>query len=219
MVKLLARCYLKVGDWQLALQDDWNEQMIPQILKSYLAATQCDKEWYKAWHAWAFANFEVLNFYEKQSAEPLNNQILVSHVISSLQGMNEICLTPTSYSNLARKNLLLGFFRSISLSKGNSLQDTLRLLTLWFKYGHHSDVNSAISESFGSVLIDTWLQVIPQVSLIYIIRCKSSTCTFPPLSSLLLVFIPKLQMSEDLSCSCSLMSARSTHRPWFIPSL
>lgn len=24
LVKLLARCYLKVGDWQVALQDDWN---------------------------------------------------------------------------------------------------------------------------------------------------------------------------------------------------
>jgi hypothetical protein len=56
-----------------------------------------------------------------------------------------------------------GFFRSISLSLGNSLQDTLRLLTLWFKYGHDTAVDRAMTEGFGDVSIDTWLQVIPQV--------------------------------------------------------
>lgn len=56
-----------------------------------------------------------------------------------------------------------GFFRSIALSSGNSLQDTLRLLTLWFKYGYDSNVDHAMTEGFGDVSIDTWLQVIPQV--------------------------------------------------------
>lgn len=56
-----------------------------------------------------------------------------------------------------------GFFRSISLAVGNSLQDTLRLLTLWFKYGAQQSVHSSITEGFGSISIDTWLQVIPQV--------------------------------------------------------
>lgn len=56
-----------------------------------------------------------------------------------------------------------GFFRSIALSRGNCLQDTLRLLTLWFKYGNHEEVCKAIKQGFGSVNIDTWLEVIPQV--------------------------------------------------------
>jgi hypothetical protein len=59
--------------------------MIPHILKSYLAATQCDKDWYKAWHAWAFANFQVLNYYESLP-DPANNQVVLSHVVSSIQG-------------------------------------------------------------------------------------------------------------------------------------
>ncbi|KAJ3227345.1 phosphatidylinositol kinase- protein kinase tor1 [Clydaea vesicula] len=139
-VKLLARCYLKVGTWQSEIQDDWNETSIPQVLRSYLAATQCDGEWYKAWHAWAFANFEVLNYYERKYQNTSPN-ILVSHLVSSVTG----------------------FFRSIALSKGNSLQDALRLLTLWFKYGYYEDVNIAIGEGFKSVSIDTWLQVIPQL--------------------------------------------------------
>lgn len=61
--------------------------------------------------------------------------------------------------------LLTAFFRSIALSPGNSLQDTLRLLTLWFKYGERHVVSSAIMEGFRTVSVDTWLEVIPQVSL------------------------------------------------------
>ena len=56
-----------------------------------------------------------------------------------------------------------GFFHSIALSPGKSLQDTLRLLTLWFNYGHQGDVSAAMQEGLGSVSIDTWLEVIPQV--------------------------------------------------------
>lgn len=53
-----------------------------------------------------------------------------------------------------------GFFRSISLSHGSSLQDTLRLLTLWFEYGQNNDVYEAIIDGLRSSQINTWLQVI-----------------------------------------------------------
>ncbi|KAI8836345.1 armadillo-type protein [Chytridium lagenaria] len=122
LIKLLARCYLKLGEWQIALQEELND------------------EWYKAWHAWALANFEVLSYFEKEH-ETIPSQVLVSHVVPSIQG----------------------FFQSIALSKENSLQDTLRLLTLWFKYGYQQEVNTAIGDGFNSVTIDTWLQVIPQL--------------------------------------------------------
>ena len=59
-----------------------------------------------------------------------------------------------------------GFFRSIGLRNENALQDTLRLLTLWFKFGHHDDVSMAIGNGFTSVEVDTWLEVIPQVLLV-----------------------------------------------------
>jgi FKBP12-rapamycin complex-associated protein len=59
--------------------------------------------------------------------------------------------------------LLSGFFRSIALSRGNSLQDTLRLMTLWFKYGYHEAVNLAVTNGATTVSIDVWLEVIPQI--------------------------------------------------------
>ncbi len=58
---------------------------------------------------------------------------------------------------------LIGFFRSISLRNENALQDTLRLLTLWFKYGDHDDVSHTMASGFSSVDVDVWLEVIPQV--------------------------------------------------------
>lgn len=55
------------------------------------------------------------------------------------------------------------FFRSIALSDGNSLQDTLRLLTLWFDDASVSDVSEAFAAGVKTVPIETWLQVIPQL--------------------------------------------------------
>ncbi|KAI9143717.1 armadillo-type protein [Paraphysoderma sedebokerense] len=138
--RLLARCYFKLGEWQMAIQDEWSEESISEIIRAYLLATHFDRNWYKAWHSWALANFEVISFYERHN-EHVPNQILSNHIVPSVQG----------------------FFRSIALSSGDSLQDTLRLLTLWFKYGHQQDVNMAISEGFNNVPIDTWLHVIPQL--------------------------------------------------------
>lgn len=61
---------------------------------------------------------------------------------------------------------LTGFFHSIALRNENALQDTLRLLTLWFKFGAHDDVSQAMASGFSVVEVDTWLEVIPQVSVI-----------------------------------------------------
>ena len=57
----------------------------------------------------------------------------------------------------------LGFFRSIALRNEEALQDTLRLLTLWFKFGAHEEVSHAMGSGFSTVEVDTWLDVIPQV--------------------------------------------------------
>ena len=55
------------------------------------------------------------------------------------------------------------FFRSISLAGDQALQDVLRLLTLWFTYGHLTEVEAALAEGFNAITIDTWLPVIPQI--------------------------------------------------------
>ncbi|POY71739.1 putative Non-specific serine/threonine protein kinase [Rhodotorula taiwanensis] len=141
--RLLARCHYKLGEWQGAMQEDWGSDIIPDILRSYLLATSLDPTWYKAWHAWALANSEVVSHFAKSQGEqdPTKPQAYSVHLVPAVQA----------------------FFRSIALSPDSALQDTLRLLTLWFKYGHVAEVSTAIMDGFRSVSIDTWLDVIPQL--------------------------------------------------------
>ncbi|KAG9238765.1 armadillo-type protein [Amylocarpus encephaloides] len=141
---LLARCCLKQGEWQVTQkQGDWRHDNVDEILASYRAATHYNPNWYKAWHAWALANFEIVQALgpraDREVSVPPN--ILIDHVVPAVRG----------------------FFKSISLSKGSSLQDTLRLLTLWFAHGGSPEVNTAVTEGFASVSVDTWLEVIPQL--------------------------------------------------------
>ncbi|KAK9241824.1 armadillo-type protein [Lipomyces tetrasporus] len=143
--KLLARCFLKQGEWQIALHDSWRSEDSNSILRSYLLATYFDKGWYKAWHNWAIANFEVVTSTDKADSkdrsDAISNELVDKYVLPAIQG----------------------FFKSIYLSSGNSLQDTLRLLTLWFRYGGLPEPATAMNEGFTTVSIDTWLEVIPQL--------------------------------------------------------
>jgi FKBP12-rapamycin complex-associated protein len=149
---LTARCYLTLGQWQKSLaqlksNSRINKDEVQQILSNLKAATEYDKDWYKAWHAWAMMNSEVVAYYEQlqheQKMGPNDSTALTEYLVHAIQG----------------------FFRSISLSLGtnSSLQDILRLLTLWFKHGSIKSAADALNEGFNSVSIDTWLEVIPQI--------------------------------------------------------
>lgn len=61
---------------------------IRSILKSYHLATQHDKAWYKAWHTWALANYEVIDFLETNtSAEEVSASSLVGYIVNAIQGL------------------------------------------------------------------------------------------------------------------------------------
>ncbi|KAI0395542.1 TOR kinase [Xylariaceae sp. FL0594] len=142
---LLAKCFLRQGEWQVSLnKSDWHHPTVQDILASYSKATQYNPKWYKAWHAWALANFEIVQALtspaDRKAPRP-DPSLVASHVVPAVTG----------------------FFRSIALSSGSSLQDTLRLLTLWFAHGGSSEVNAAVTQGFGTVSVDTWLEVIPQL--------------------------------------------------------
>ncbi|KAF2644919.1 ARM repeat-containing protein [Massarina eburnea CBS 473.64] len=143
--RLLAKCYHKVGEWQSRLHHgEWEHEDVHEILSAYSAATRYNKDWYKAWHSWALANFEVVNAITSQAdreSTELPPSVVHEHIIPAITG----------------------FFKSIALSSTSSLQDTLRLLTLWFSHGGIPDVNRTVSDGIKQVPIDTWLEVIPQL--------------------------------------------------------
>ncbi|KAL3475819.1 armadillo-type protein [Aspergillus californicus] len=146
--RLLAKSYLRLGEWQTTLQrGDWRPDHVREVLNAYSAATRYNRDSYKAWHSWALANFEVVTTIASQANREGGNlslvpgHIVTEHVIPAIRG----------------------FLRSISLSSTSSLQDTLRLLTLWFNHGGDQEVNTVVTEGFTVVNIDTWLAVTPQL--------------------------------------------------------
>jgi FKBP12-rapamycin complex-associated protein len=103
-------------------------------------ATELDPEWYQAWHIWALTNAEIIDQMET-SQQGLSSAHFTTYIIPAVEG----------------------FLRSVSLSPKNSLQDTLRLLTLWFSYGYQHGVSMAITQGLPTVNVDVWLEVIPQI--------------------------------------------------------
>lgn len=161
--KLLARCHCKLGEWQKTLAAESGEEPGAAVVESYLAATSYDKTWYKAWHGWALVNFEMAMAAEKKA-----RKASIPGKENGKGGREMLASATTASPSTPPRNPYLvpaiqGFFRSISLSGGNSLQDSLRLLTLWFKYGALAEVNAAIGDGFHMVPVDNWLQVIPQL--------------------------------------------------------
>ena len=145
ITKLLAKCYVKQGEWISTLSNgDWASDQVQEVIDAYARATTYNMNWYKAWHSWALANFEVVtaaSIQAKKDNSNIGEQTIIHHVVPAIKG----------------------FFKSIALISTSSLQDTLRLLTLWFAHGHHHEVNAAVLEGFNDVSIDIWLEVIPQL--------------------------------------------------------
>ncbi|CAH2267767.1 jg15184 [Pararge aegeria aegeria] len=176
--RLLARCHLKLGSWSESLQEI-NELSIPEILRNYDAATNLAPEWYKACHAWACMNFETVLFYKQQ--DNMSESSLAG-------GSSEKKVSRSEFINTYTIPAIKGFFKSISLSNGSSLQDTLRLLTLWFDHGHHPAVYDALFEGIRQIDVKIWLQVIPQL----IARIDSPRSLVAKLVHILLIDIGKL---------------------------
>uniref|UniRef100_A0A7M5X1K6 FAT domain-containing protein n=2 Tax=Clytia hemisphaerica TaxID=252671 RepID=A0A7M5X1K6_9CNID len=112
-----------------------------------------------AWHSWALMNYESVLYYKNSDTPIAPPTPAVSSPPGSPRKPQPLDATVHNYTVPAVK----GFFHSISLSRGNSLQDTLRLLTLWFDFGHYDDVHKALVDGLKTIHIDNWLQVIPQL--------------------------------------------------------
>ncbi|KAK9677349.1 hypothetical protein RND81_11G138000 [Saponaria officinalis] len=141
-IPLIARVYLKLGTWQRELTPVLDDEPIQDILGALRNATQCAPNWAKAWHSWALFNTAVMSHYTMKGFASTAGQFVGAAVT--------------------------GYFHSIACgahSKGvdDSLQDILRLLTLWFNHGATADVQQALQTGFQLVSIDTWLVVLPQI--------------------------------------------------------
>eukprot|EP00644_Phytophthora_capsici_P000839 jgi/Phyca11/109030/e_gw1.16.2.1 len=151
--ELLVKCHLKLAEWQLAVHDQQIEHVpVESVLSSLRLCTELEPRSYKAWHAWALMNFQVVE-------HSTHSQHISANATASVAASSSVApyIAPA----------IEGFFRSIALGRSrwaaNVQQDILRVLTLWFAHGHRTDVHAALEKGFRSVSIETWLIVIPQL--------------------------------------------------------
>uniref|UniRef100_A0A5S6QLG6 Serine/threonine-protein kinase TOR n=1 Tax=Trichuris muris TaxID=70415 RepID=A0A5S6QLG6_TRIMR len=165
VLKLKAKCFVKLGMWTEASRV--SGQPVPaNVMEYYKFAAEMDPETYKPWHALACANFNSLLYY-KEKGECLKQSVVTTIGEAGDNPVSEHVLTETTVNdNIISMHAIQAvqcFCRSVVLCKGNSLQDTLRLLTVWFDYGHIPEVYDVIVDRIKTVSFATWLQVIPQL--------------------------------------------------------
>lgn len=140
---LLGKCYLKLGQWTHDLEN-FSPATIETIIGYYRQSKENNQQSYKSWQAWAYGNYEAIQFYKSNTTAAPGvdvNQLRVNYV----------------------KQAINGFFRCIKLSsieqEANCLQDTLRLLTLLFEHCNSSDVFDTLEQGIKQTPMEIWLQV------------------------------------------------------------
>ena len=135
-------------------------------------AIQYGNKWHKTWHWWALVNYDIASHMDIKKRFSFLFFFLLSpsHLFppsgASKNARAAAASSPSSPSSdppppevplkvrEAEKKehekvvlaAMRGFFQCISLGTAASLQDTLRLLTLWFKYtGTFSDLEGVIA--------------------------------------------------------------------------
>ena len=130
--------YLTLANWQrVNISNNFESPEFAEIIQNIKTATQIDPKQTKAWHKWGIVNFEALTYYERHK----QHEKAEEHVDFAIDG----------------------FVQSLSLNPQRSLQDILRLITLWFNYGGTERIDTKIRKSFDLIKLSVWLEVIPQI--------------------------------------------------------
>ena len=138
-----SKIYSSYGIFNYKLLKLDNKKLIENILNNLEISIQYNEKNYNAWHNYAMLNNTIYEYLTENNLNKINN-----------------------YLNYV-KNAILGFTNSIII-KGNNinktLQDILRLIDLFFKYGSlTNEIQNLINESFNNINVECFLDVIPQL--------------------------------------------------------
>eukprot|EP01138_Halocafeteria_seosinensis_P014561 gb/GECG01014866.1/.p1 GENE.gb/GECG01014866.1/~~gb/GECG01014866.1/.p1 ORF type:complete len:3652 (+),score=422.49 gb/GECG01014866.1/:1-10956(+) len=164
-------------------------RILQSILGDYKASTDAVPRNYRAWHAWALANFQAAqrlhvslsdtsagddkkNSGGKKSKPKRTSLGFGFNVLASRE--NQSSEESENQRRMVAAHVVpavRGFFKSINLGRGrlraHVLQDLLRLLTLWFTFGGtgQPEVRKELENGLASgfIGVDTWLAVVPQL--------------------------------------------------------
>ncbi|KAA0203049.1 hypothetical protein HAZT_HAZT004190 [Hyalella azteca] len=184
---LISKVYLKLGEWHEDIHGV-NEETLPTITKYNHHARVANESCYKAWHAYAFSNFQAL-LMQQTKLEQLQVKSTAAAAVAATNAArgagvgetspggdsaenddNELARICQEINRLQKRlceyacEAVKGFIRSIAVGESStSVQDCLRLLTIWFQHGHNPSVEQVLKEGLKTLHVDTWLQMIPQL--------------------------------------------------------
>lgn len=199
---LKVQCLLRRATWMKALyQHSMTEPIRSDVLTTVRAARDLASDHYYVWHAWAVTNYDQLNISTAENGFIGQQRTANSHTRKSSFAHMFSANTPYVVEAIR------GFSRSIALGGhegvAQTLQDTLRLLTLWFTYGTREGVYDVLSTELKSVAAEHWLGVLPQM----IARMHVKT---PEISNLLKELLIKVAVSHPQALVYSISVALNT---------
>ena len=150
--KIKAKAFFTLGSWVYRKADVFTKENLEQINQLFDESIQFNPSYAKAWHHYALTNFEAVEYFsgdvkQDQDGPQITVDLISRHVFASVKGFI--------------KSISLGFKHD---KRGRYiLQDTLRLLSLIFKYGNQEEVGNEFRESYKQIDIIAWINVIPQI--------------------------------------------------------
>ena len=218
-------CLLKCAEW-MREQDGYS---LHEVLNTVREARDLTTDNYRVWHAWALLNYMQLQQTDWEEEELVDGSARPTQEhrdsvdsdaqeqgrrnsrrrVRSHSGAPLANLTPgeMDLSNVYVTEAIKGFTRSLTLSQDQPivyvLQDTLRLLTLWFSYGSKADVFEVLNAEMDKVSADNWVAVLPQL----IARMHVMT---PSITELLKKLLMKVAASHPQAIVCPILVAYNT---------
>lgn len=147
---LRVNCWLELGRWKLMRMSTPGAQIPPvlqaDVLSSFKRASSLENCGYEAWHSWALFNFRIAS----QNAanrmdDPTKRRHLRNHVEAAVRGF-------ANAINHGTKQW-----------RASVQQDLLNLISCLFNYSNLPDMTNILTEAIGTISLNAWLGVVPQL--------------------------------------------------------
>lgn len=160
---LAGEVFSKLSKWghRLRESNEVEPTSIADPLEYARKATEVRPDWYKAWHYWAVMNGARFEALMEKATKPSSRAKTMQTYRQSHKDSTEILMGPTERYYLSKA--VTGYFRAIDLCGKSRLEDSLKVLTLWFRYGGYSNMHHEFNRGFEDTNITRWLEVVPQI--------------------------------------------------------
>ena len=144
---LKAKYCRKLGSWLADSLTEDSAKGFDRVLELFKDSLKYNDKMAKTWHLFALTNYKrILHITSVKGAvsDPRKDESLNGFIVDAVNG----------------------FLKSISLGGPEfteTLQDTLKLLELWFKFGELSTIQEAVKRSYDKIDLTCWLNVVPQM--------------------------------------------------------